>query len=90
MDLMERIPVKNWSLLSYEEKHKKITAIRVLREICRIEVPVPVKKTRAPAKKKTKTKTLQTKAMKNTQALMKLLKKLPPGALEELKETYKE
>ncbi len=83
---MERIPIKDWTKLSYEEKLAKVKYIQSLRESCRREaMKVPTKT----ARKQTTSNGKKISKKKPAQSdINKLLKKLSPAQIKSLKQSY--
>lgn len=96
MDLMQRIPVRDWAALTYEERLRNVMNLQSLRESCRRE------SLNAPTKSATKNKALREKLntasgkssevvdqdAKNAKALQKLFAGLSEAQIKSLKQSY--
>lgn len=96
MDLMQRIPVRDWTTLTYEERLRNVMNLQSLRDSCRRE------SLNAPTKSATKNKALRDKLntssdkpsktvdtdAKNAKALQKLFAGLSDAQIKSLKQSY--
>ena len=90
MDLMERLPITDWTKLSYADKLQKVLNIRSLRESCRREAMLVPTKSAVANKLKAATKGKKPPAKRKSKLpdVAKLLSKLSPAQLKSLKQSY--